>query len=99
MSKLADHWEQYLKGVGATIKPTSTSSVMSGDKNYPFDNTSTKIGVSGFLDLKPVSTSAQQFQGRYDAMSGSWEGVSASEKAVLKSRTDKTEFMPYSFTK
>lgn len=93
MSKLADHWEQYLKGVGATIKPTSTSSVI------PFETTSTKIGVSGFLDLKPVSTSAQQFQARYDAMSGSWEGVSASEKAVLKSRMDKTEFMPYSFTK
>lgn len=92
MSKLSDHWEQYLKGIGATIKPTSTSSVST-------ENTSTKIGVSGFLDLKPVSTSAQQFQARYDAMSGSWEGVSASEKAVLKSRTDKTEFMPYSFTK
>ena len=84
MSKLADHWEQYLKGIGATIKPTSTSSV--------FENTSTKIGVSGFLDLKPVSTSAQQFQARYDAMSGSWEGVSASERAVLKSKSDKTEF-------
>jgi hypothetical protein len=93
MSKLADHWEQYLKGIGATVKPTSTSSVI------PFENTSTKIGVSGFLDLKPVSTSAQQFQARYDAMSGSWQGVSASEKATLKSRTDKTEFMTYSFTK
>ncbi len=93
MSKLADHWEQYLKGIGATIKPTSTSSVVSGDA---FQNTSTKIGVSGFLDLKPTSTSASQFQARYDAMSGSWEGVSASEKATLKSRTDKTEFMPYS---
>lgn len=92
MSKLADHWEQYLKGIGATIKPTSTSSIST-------ENTSTKIGVSGFLDLKPVSTSAQQFQARYDAMSGSWEGVSASEKATLKSRTDQTEFMPYSFTK
>ena len=92
MSKLSDHWEQYLKGIGATIKPTSTSSVST-------ENTSTKIGVSGFLDLKPTSTSAQQFQARYDAMSGSWEGVSASEKAVLKSSTDKTEFMPYSFTK
>lgn len=93
MSKLSDHWEQYLVALGKTTKPTSTSSVV------PFDNTSTKIGVSGFLDLKPVSSSAQQFQARYDAMSGSWEGVSASEKAVLKSKTDKTEFMPYSFTK
>jgi len=93
MSKISDHWQQYVKALGGNQKPTSTSSVPQ------FENTSTKIGVSGFLDLKPVSTSAQQFQARYDAMSGSWEGVSASEKAVLKSRTDKTEFMPYSFTK
>lgn len=89
MSKLGDHWEQYLKGIGATIKPVSTTSVVP-----TFETSSSKIGVSGFLDLKPVSTSATQFQTKYDAMSGSWEGVSASEKAVLKSRTDKTEFMP-----
>jgi hypothetical protein len=90
-----EHWEQYLAALGKSNKPTSTSSVIaSGDTSYPFETTSTKIGVSGFLDLKPVSTSAQQFQARYDAMSGSWEGVHASEKAVLKSKTDKTEFMP-----
>lgn len=92
MNKLSDHWEQYLVALGKTTKPTSTTSVI------PFDNTSTKIGVSGFLDLKPTPSN-DQFQARYDAMSGSWEGVSASEKAVLKSKTDKTEFMPYSFTK
>ena len=86
MNKLSDHWEQYLIGLGKTTKPTSTSSVV------PFENTSTKIGVSGFLDLNPMSTSAQT---RYDAMSANWEGVSASEKAVLKSRSDKTEFMPF----
>lgn len=88
-----EHWEQYLVALGKNAKPTSTSSVLSGDQ--PFQTTSAKIGVSGFLDLKPVSTSAQEFQARYDAMSGSWEGVSASEKAVLKSRSDKTEFMPF----
>lgn len=89
MNKLSDHWEQYLVALGKTTKPTSTNSVI------PFENTSTKIGVSGFLDLKPESTNSQQFQARYDAMSGSWEGVSASEKAVLKNRMDKTEFMPF----
>lgn len=90
MSKLGDHWEQYLKGIGATLKPSSTTSVTSAP------TTSSKIGVSGFLDLKPNPSNAE-FQARYDAMSGSWEGVSASEKAVLKSRTDKTEFMPINF--
>lgn len=89
MSKLGDHWDQYLKGIGGTLKPVSTSSVI------PFENTSTKIGVSGFLDIKP-NPATTEFQARYDAMSGSWEGVSASEKAVLKTRTDKTEFMPFS---
>lgn len=92
MSSLRDHWNDYVKSIGGIMKPTSTTS-------EPFPNTSTKIGVSGFMDLKPVSTSAQQFQANYDAMSGSWQGVSASEKAVLKQRMDKTEFMPYSLTK
>ena len=92
MSNLVDHWKQYITALGNTAKPTSTSSVT------PFNNTSSKIGVSGFLDLRPTPSNAE-FQARYDAMSGSWEGVHASEKAVLKSRTDKTEFMPYSLTK
>jgi hypothetical protein len=29
-------------------------------------------------------------------MSGSWEGVHASEKATLKIKSDQTEFMPFS---
>jgi len=86
MSNIKDHWSGYINALGKTGAPTSTNSI-------PFQNTSTKIGVSGFLDLKPINT---QFQPRYDAMSGSWEGVSASEKATLKQKTDKTEFMPYS---
>lgn len=92
MSSLRDHWNDYVNAIGGSTKPNSTTS-------EPFPTTSTKIGVSGFLDLKPVSTSAQQFQANYDAMSGSWQGVHASEKATLKQRMDKTEFMPYSLTK
>ncbi len=92
MSNLVDHWQQYIIALGKSGKPASTSSVT------PFENTSSKIGVSGFLDLRPTPSN-NEFQARYDAMSGSWEGVHASEKAVLKSRTDKTEFMPYSLTK
>ena len=44
------------------------------------------------MDINPAKP---EFQARYDAMSGSWEGVSASEKAVLKYKSDLTEFMPY----
>ena len=85
---MKNHWSGYLNALDKTTSPTSTNSI-------PFQNTSTKIGVSGFLDLKPTNTSAQ-IQPRYDAMSGSWEGVSASEKATLKQKSDRTEFMPYS---
>lgn len=88
MSDIKNHWSGYINALGKTGTPTSTNSI-------PFENTSTKIGVSGFLDVKPTNT-ITQFQPRYDAMAGSWEGVSASEKATLKQKSDKTEFMPYS---
>ena len=88
MSNMKNHWNGYLNALAKTSSPTSTNSI-------PFQNTSTQIGISGFLDLKPINTNTQ-FQPRYDAMSGSWEGVNASEKATLKQNSDKTEFMPYS---
>ena len=86
MSDIKNHWAGFLNAIGKAPNPSSTSTL-------PFENTSSKIGVSGFLDLKPSNSN---FQARYDAMSGSWEGVDASEKATLKSKSDKTEFMPYS---
>ena len=93
MSGLISHWQSYVSAIGGTVKPTSTTAT-----TQPFDTTSSKIGVSGFLDLTPKPSNAQ-FQANYDAMSGSWQGVHASEKATLKARTDQTEFMPYSLTK
>jgi len=86
MSDMKSHWSGYLNAIGKTNSPTSTNSI-------PFETSSSKVGVSGFLDLKPQNT---KFQASYDAMSGSWEGVSASEKATLKSKSDKTEFMSWS---
>uniref|UniRef100_A0A6C0EPE3 Uncharacterized protein n=1 Tax=viral metagenome TaxID=1070528 RepID=A0A6C0EPE3_9ZZZZ len=86
MSDIKNHWSGYITALGKNKSPTSTNTI-------PFENTSTTIGVSGFLDLKPANT---KFQAQYDAMSGSWEGVSASDKATLKQKSDKTEFMPYS---
>ena len=79
------HWSGYLNALGKSNGPTSTNTI-------PFENTSTKIGVSGFLDLKPAKP---EIQARYDAMSGSWEGVEASEKAVLKSKVVTTNFMSF----
>ena len=88
MTDMKNHWSGYITALGKNPSPTSTNTI-------PFENTSTTIGVSGFLDLKPLNTN-NQFQARYDAMSGSWEGVSASDKATLNQKSDKTEFMPYS---
>ena len=76
------HWSGYLNAVGK-MTPTSSNN---------FENTSSKIGVSGFLDLKPAKP---EFQAKYDAMSWSWEGVTASEKATLNQKADKTEFMSW----
>ncbi len=78
------HWSGYLNAVGKIGTPKSS---------HMFENTSTQIGVSGFLDLKPADLTSQA---KYDAMSGSWEGVHASEKATLKIKSDQTEFMPFS---
>ena len=89
MSNMKDHWSGYITALGKAPSPTSTNTI-------PFENTSTIIGVSGFLDLKPISTNSSQFQAKYDAMSGTWEGVAASDKATLNQKSDKTEFMPYS---
>ena len=89
MSDMKTHWSGFLNALGKAPSTTSTNTV-------PFENTTTKIGVSGFLDLKPANN---DFQARYDAMSGSWEGVSASEKATLNQKADKTEFMPYTINK
>ena len=87
MSSHSSHWDQYLVALGKPLNPTSTNTI-------PYETSSSKIGVSGFLDLKP---SNNEFQARYDAMSGSWEGVHASEKATLKTKADQTQFMPLQF--
>jgi hypothetical protein len=85
MSDMKTHWSGFLTALGKTNAPASSNSAS-------FETSSSKIGVSGFLDLKPANPT---FQARYDAMSGSWEGVSASEKAVLKPKNI-TEFMSWS---
>lgn len=73
MSKLSDHWEQYLNAIGGRPMPASTNS-------EPFPNSSSKIGVSGFLDLKPAKP---EIQARYDAMQPTWEGISATNSAIF----------------
>ena len=85
MNDMKSHWSGYLNALGKSTAPAYSNDVA-------FTTSSSKIGVSGFLDLKPANPA---FQARYDAMAGSWEGVAASEKAVLKPKSI-TEFMSLS---
>ena len=65
-------WSGYQSANNGFALPQSTSAV------YP--TSSSETGVTGFQDLKPY---APDVQARYDAMSGNWEGVTAS-KAFAK---------------
>jgi hypothetical protein len=66
------HWAGFLNAVASTPIPQTS-------KVAPYPNTDSSTGKTGFLDIFPRSTSQQ---GKYDAMSGSWAGVDASNKAV-----------------
>jgi len=83
------HWASYVSALG-TNKPPSSSM-----DSCVYPTSESKIGVSGFMDLKPARP---EIQARYDAMSGSWEGIEASDKAVMKGMFT-TDFMPLKQTK
>lgn len=85
MSDIKTHWSGFLNALGKSTTPIGSNSI-------PFQNTSTKIGVSGFLDLKPTET---KIQPNYDAMSSSWLGVEASTNGFLKQKVVSTDFMNY----
>lgn len=69
---MESHWSGYMK---AFEKPVIQPPVSSAA--YP--TTDSRTGVTGFLDVVPKYP---QVQARYDAMSGNWEGVDASNKAL-----------------
>lgn len=69
------HWSGYLNALGSAKHiPESTLTLK---EIYP--TTDSTIGVSGFLDLTPKQP---DIQSRYDAMSGNWEGIQATNKAL-----------------
>ena len=69
------HWSGYLNALGSAKHIPQTS--MPAVEIYP--TTDSTIGVSGFLDLTPKQP---EIQARYDAMSGNWEGIQATNKAL-----------------
>jgi len=67
------HWEGYLNALGKSSIPATSVPL--------YQTSSSDLGVSGFFDLTPKNP---QVQAQYDAMSGSWAGVDASNKAISK---------------
>ena len=75
---MESHWEGYLKALGTNKKPNTT--IDQGVK--PFPTTEGNTVSTGFVEWK---TPNPEIQARYDAMSGSWEGIKASEAAAASS--------------
>lgn len=67
---MQNHWDGYLKAVSATNVPKTS---------MPFVAETTTS--SGFLSIKPKDPVSQA---KYDAMSGNWQGIQASESAVTR---------------
>jgi len=71
---MQSHWAGYLKAVGATVVPTTSHPPVA-----TYKTTDDLKGMTGFLDLNPKKP---EVQARYDAMSGSWQGVKAADAAI-----------------
>jgi len=69
---MEDHWAGYLKAVGGTPVPATSNQPVAA-----YLTSSDTKNMTGFLDLNPKKP---EVQARYDAMSGSWEGVKASDR-------------------
>jgi hypothetical protein len=73
------HWTSYLKALGAAkVIPDSS---MNAKPVAPYLTSSSSKEYTGFQYLTPAQP---EVQARYDAMQGSWEGVSASDAALAK---------------
>jgi hypothetical protein len=79
-------WKGYLEALGKNKAPKSNIDTAA------FPTTEGNNVSSGFIEWK---TPNKEQQARYDAMSGSWKGIKASESAVA-SGIYKTEYMPVS---
>jgi hypothetical protein len=84
---MEQHWAGYLKGLGQQKAPRTTI-----DQGVPFPTTEGNTTSTGFVEWKTPNADIQK---KYDAMSGSWKGVKASEAAAASS-IYKVEFAPVS---
>ena len=68
-------WQGYITALGGQKPPASNI-----DQGMAFPNTEGNTVSTGFVEWKPKNTEIQK---RYDAMSGSWQGIQASESAAM----------------
>jgi hypothetical protein len=73
MNNIQNHWNGFLNALGKAYAPASSNTTI------PFETPESKIGVSGFLDVKSANPT---FQTRYNSMSGPWEGIAQSETSM-----------------
>jgi len=78
---MQNSWQSYITALGKQKPPASSI-----DGGMPFSNTEGGP-PTGFVEWKPKTTLKN-----YDAMSGSWEGVTASEAAI--NNMFKVEYAP-----
>ncbi len=79
---MEQNWQGFINALGKQKIPGSTIDLGVTSKFL--------VPETGFQPITVINPNAQK---KYDAMSGSWEGISASESAV-SSGVYKTSFMP-----
>ena len=79
-------WKGYQDANDAYAIPQSTNPELP-----KYETSDSRPGKTGFQDLKP---SYPELQANYDAMSGSWKGIKASNKATTKDGDFKSGAMP-----
>ena len=80
-----EQWTKFQASLRDQTLPTSTSAVA------PYETSRSQHGLVGFQDLTPYQPDVQA---RYDAMSGSWEGVKAAKsyaKNIAKAQAGPAE--------
>jgi len=80
---MESHWSGYLKALGQSKAPRTTVDT------HPFPTTEGNTVSTGFVEWKTPNANIQK---KYDAMSGSWQGIKASEAAAASS-IYKADFM------
>ena len=90
---MQQHWEGYITALGSQKTPQTSMPNIA-----PYETSSYETGKTGFMDLL-VTPVQKSIQARYDAMSGSWEGVKASEANTSLFKTENAQINKQNYGK